>query len=312
MIKKLIFLLGCFSLNATEVAFLVLPGWSGEVSFAHHLKAACETLKWQGRIFNVGDPLPDNLNMVLQLVPGHYEKPNCKNYLALFHPQHHYFQKDGSLQKAYQHFDGYLTTYLPETPLPAPHLRWFPTVQQSDYQEVEPDYLFHLLCHWGNRCDDEKFRALFKRLDKAPYTRFYGKAFLQELYPKSYQGEVPYDADSLRIFASLAGVSLVLHSDEHNAQGLPSLRIFEAAAASTVIICDNNLFVRAHFGNAVLYIDTSKKSEAIFDQIDRHMKWIQKHKPKALQMAKKAHEIFTQKFLLEDQLLRWEAFSDAL
>lgn len=191
-------------------------------------------------------------------------------------------------------------------------MRWYPTVQKLEYQTTDPSHLFYICCTWGNRFQDEKFRRCLRLLDKEPYVRFYGSPLFQVLYPQSYQGTIPYDDESLYEIAAQAGVTLVLHSSDHNAYGLPSGRIFEAAAASTVIICDQNAFVRENFGDSVLYINTDEDGESIFNQIQRHMDWIKDNRTEALEKAKKANAIYKEKFLLEDQLLRLEEFHDRL
>jgi spore maturation protein CgeB len=98
------------------------------------------------------------------------------------------------------------------------------------------------------------------------------------------------------------GVTLILHDADHFLGRTPTARIFEAAAASTIIITDRNPFIEKNFRDAVLYIDQEKSAEELFQQIDSHMKWIKDNPEKALLLAKKAHEIFIQKYTLEAQL----------
>jgi len=177
---------------------------------------------------------------------------------------------------------------------------------------VDPSHLFYICCAWGDRFEDEKFQKCLSLLDKEPYARFYGSSQFQFVYPQSFQGALPHDDDSLYEIAAETGASLVLHSAIHNACGLPSGRIFELAAASNVIICDQNAFVREHFGDSVLYIDTNKDGQSIHKQIQHHMDWISANKIKALEKAKKAYVINKEKFSLEDQLLRLGEFHDQL
>lgn len=96
------------------------------------------------------------------------------------------------------------------------------------------------------------------------------------------------------------GISLVLHNGGHLQNKAPSGRIFEAAAAAAVIISDEHAFVKREFKNSVLYIDHRKFD--LFSQIEKHMQWIKANPEKARAMAEKAHQIFLQKFTLEDQL----------
>lgn len=299
--------------------------FKGEISFAYRIKSACKNIDWEADVIdsqNPGELANHNYDFVINLVPGAYKHPNCKNYLAIFHPKHHYFNKKKFLKSYYRSYDGYLLTYTPGSNGKGkkdfansdrfPYMLWYPTVPKQEYRVTDPSYLFYICCTWGNRYVDAKFRQLLTFLDKEPYTRFYGSPKVKSLYPRSYQGTIPYEDASFYEIAAQAGVSLVLHSAEHNAYGLPSGRIFEAAASSTVIICDQNSFVRGHFGDAVLYINTEESSLSIYNQIQHHLNWIRENKSAALEKAKRAHSIYMEKFLLEDQLLRLGEFHDQL
>lgn len=224
------------------------------------------------------------------------------------------FSSDLRLKEWLSHFDGYLLTFPLEKDVDKGSfadkrcMEWYPTVYWREYQEVDPLFLFQTCATWGNRVSDTKFQDLYRLLDKEPYSRFYGRSKVAELCPLSYQGAIPFDDESLYEIASRSGISLIIHSSKHNDAGIPSGRIFEAAAASTVIISDANSFVQTHFGDSVLYIDTSHDALSILNQIRNHIYWIRNNKPAALAKAKRAHDIFTEKFLLEEQLLRLEEF----
>jgi spore maturation protein CgeB len=84
----------------------------------------------------------------------------------------------------------------------------------------------------------------------------------------------------------------------------PSARIFEAAAASSVIISDELPFTQKHFGDSVLYVDTTQSAEEMFRTIDGHVKWILSHPQEAQELARRSHQIFCEKFALEDFLAR--------
>ena len=80
----------------------------------------------------------------------------------------------------------------------------------------------------------------------------------------------------------------------------PSARIFEAAAASSIIISDELPFTKKHFGDSVLYVDTTRSAEEMFRTINAHMQWIFAHQGEAEAMARRSHQIFCEKFALED------------
>ncbi|HSW87428.1 MAG TPA: YncE family protein [Rhabdochlamydiaceae bacterium] len=304
-----------------HIAVLIRPDYRGEVSFAHRIKSACKNLGWRADIVDINRPRrlrKKNLDFVINLVPGIYKRPKCKNYMAIFDPLHHYFRDDGFLKREYRNYDGYLLTYSPWfddknfNGDKLPYIKWYPTAHRQEYKKVDFAHLFYLCCAWGNRFEDKKFQQFLRLLDKEHFMRFYGSQWFQKYYPQSYQSFIPYDENTLCETASRAGVTLVLHSCDHNAYGLPSGRIFEAAAASTMIVCDENAFVKEHFGDSVLYIDTDESAESIHKQVNDHMHWIQSNQEAALEKAKSAHQIYKKHFLLEDQLLRLGAFHDQL
>ena len=156
---------------------------------------------------------------------------------------------------------------------------------------------------------DEKYKNLYKMLSQSGFAKFYGLYEDKEIILDGYMGKIPFDGCSVIDILQKHGIVLILHSDVHNNEGLPSSRIFEAVAASTVIISDQNPFVKQHFGDSVFYIDTSLAAEEIYMQIEKHMEVILLAPEKALQMAEKAHQIFTDNFLLTDQLLQLEAMN---
>lgn len=310
------------SVHTKKVAFLIRPDFRGENALAYRLQSASHNLHWEADIIDIAHPEileQKTYDFVINLCPGFYKHPKCKNYMAIFDPIHHYFSRKGRLERLYRDYDGYLLAYSPDSadknfnaPNLLPYMKWYPSVQSHEYKKVDPKYLFHLCCIWGNRFEGEKFRRFFGLLDKEPYMRIYGPELLQPYYPQSYQSTIPFDSGTISTIAADAGVTLVLHSSIHNVYGLPSGRIFEAAAASTVIICDENAFVREHFGNSVLYINTDESAESIYNQVNQHMDWIRLNKEEALEKAKRSHEIYKSHFLLEDQLVRLNEFHEKL
>jgi phosphoglycerol transferase len=109
-----------------------------------------------------------------------------------------------------------------------------------------------------------------------------------------------------------AGVALVLHSGSHLRSHTITSRIFEAAAASCVIICDEHKFVKDNFGDSVLYIDVTKSPEEIFKQIDTHMQWILANPEKAIELARRSHKIFVDNFTLEKEVDKIKKFYDRI
>lgn len=298
-----------------HIAIVIRPEWYGELEFAYKIQKACQNLGWQGDLVDFEKPLGAEYDFALTLVPRAIPNNKIPNYLSIFHTKHHYFDANGYLLPEYRNYTGYLLTY----PLNGnkkdfldtqrfPHMTWFPTSQQTPYVVVNPSKLFYICSFWGNRAEDKKFKGLISYLDAKSYARIFGADKFKPLCPRHFEGRIPVDGESVINTIQDSGVALIMHSDDHIKAKLPSGRIFEAAAASAIIICDKNKFVKKHFGDSVLYVDQKLSAKKFYKAIDKKMQWISKNKSEALEMAKRAHEIFTEKFLLEDQLLNLEKF----
>ena len=182
---------------------------------------------------------------------------------------------------------------------------WYPTVYTTEYQVAQPQYLFYSGgTLWDGTRASSKYKQLFSKLDQTGYFRVCGVVDKWQHTPNSAIGLIPIDGKSLIAAIHKAGISLVLHTQGHIESGAPTARIFEAAAANAVIIADRHPFIQQNFGNNVLYIDTEKSAENIFQQIDQHMQWIYAHPKEAQAKAINCHDIFMQKFSLDAQLLK--------
>ena len=177
-------------------------------------------------------------------------------------------------------------------------MTWYPTVQSTNYQP-KPEKLMYsgTTCPEDIRTNLKKYVKLWKHLDETEYFVVYGhKDAWKDM--RKYQGYIPADGKSFVRTINKHGVCLVMHRKTHLEAGVPSARIFEAAAA--VIISDKHPFVEKEFKNSVLYVDHTR--DDLFEQIDAHMRWIKENPEKAKLKALKAHEIFLKKFTLEKQL----------
>jgi hypothetical protein len=295
----------------------------GEQEFSHRLQIAGERLGWEvfldemlGRgLENVRD-----LDLVISLVAhNEYSHPGCPTYFVIFNP-FNYFDQDGQVKSCFSFYDGFLHTIKRPQSLEnamellgkkCMFLPFFPFVQSIDYQRSNLVSLVTILPASSNRLTDSKFKELYYMLDNSGFTRLYGRRKSNTLYSNSYKGKIPFDGISVINVFQKYGIVLVVHSDMHNETGIPSSRIFEGAASSSVIISDLNPFVQNHFGDSVFYVDTSQSAKAIFKDIYLIMKKIRSNPEKALEMAKRSYQIYHDNFLLEDQLLRLEAMHQA-
>lgn len=180
---------------------------------------------------------------------------------------------------------------------------WYPTVYATDYPVQKPKKLFYP----GGILRDitrssEKYKQMFMLLDQKDYFAVYGQKSKWQHTPRSLQAPIAFDGISLIRIQNAAGISLVLHDAEHLHGNVPSGRIFEAAAANTVIISDKLRFIEDNFGNNVLYVDVDAEPHQIAEQIDKHVKWIFANPELAHKMAENCHAIFLEKFTLEKQV----------
>lgn len=152
--------------------------------------------------------------------------------------------------------------------------------------------------------------GLFRLLDDSQKVKIYGPERVEAwggLEPwkgyRCYQGMIPFDGFSILEKINECGVCLVLSSDTHRRAGAATNRLYEACAAGAVIISDDNEFVLQHFSDAALFI-TFNKNDPIdtFQQIMEKYKWIVEHPEEALALARRAQEIFIQRFSLDAQL----------
>lgn len=312
------FFLFTFFASALDVAIFTKPAYFGETAFSYRVEKAAKKLGWNAEVIFLKrrkEIQNRHFDFVIMNAPCPFRMRTCPNYLSIYHPKQCFFSESGKLLEKFSKRNGYLLSFEPKKEdlnfQEVPSLTWYPTVERREYKKVEPKELFFICPIWGNRFDDPKYQTLFSLLANETFSSFYGSSLFEKKYPKAYRGEIPFEDESLFEKMQQAGVTLVIHSNAHNEEGIPSGRIFEAAASSTVIISDQNPFVKKHFGSSVLYIDLTQDAESIFQEIQAHMNWIQRNPDSALKMAKLSHSIFLEKFVLEDQLERLLVFHNS-
>lgn len=327
IIAIIIIIIAIFITNSDRpirIGIISNSSYCGERELGWRIKLAAESLGWQVVLDEKeGCKLRKikGLDWVICLTPNNKRLyRNAPNYITIFHP-FNYLDSQGTLVPFYEKYDGYLMTIKKpekfENNFKSKHKQLFsvpfyPSLQYVDYQEVSLNNLMTMIPVWSNRLIDEKFKQLYKKLSQSGFTKFYGVHENRDIIEQGYMGTIPFDGSSVINILQRHGITLIFHSDIHNQEGIPSCRIFEAAAASTVIISDENAFIKEHFGDTVLYVNTSLSTEEIYLQIKNHMDWIQQHPQEAVIMAKKAHEIFTAHFLMNDQLLKINALNEKI
>jgi hypothetical protein len=315
-------LIVCMALNSrvyTElnVGIIVDSAYIGDTEAAWRIKIAGENLGWKVCVDERRGSQIENqkFDCVICLIPykkkSNYSYPN---YLAVFAP-HTYLNNERSFNSFSEEYDGFLLTIndrdnlkecLEKKQKKFHFMTFYPTIYNVPYKKVPLNNLVFGLPAWGNRVKDSKFQNLYQLLNDSGFTKFYGVKPNPNLGTKNHLGAIPFDGASIIKNLQQHGIVLVFHSDIHNREGIPSSRIFEAAAASTVIISDENDFVKKHFGDSVFYINTTESEESIFNQIQSHIQTIYEDPENALNMAKKSHEIFSKSFSMESQLINLE------
>jgi hypothetical protein len=303
------------SKSKIKIGIISDANYCGEREVGWRIKIAAEQLGWE--VFldeNKGRNLKKqkNLDWIICLLPNNrYVYKNCPTYLTIFHP-FAYLEPKGKLKSFYEKYDGYLLTINQSEEFKNGFKSknkqlfsssFYPTLQYIDYKEVPLNNLMTMIPVWGNRLIDEKFKKIYKTLSQSRLVKFYGVHENKDIIEDGYMGKIPFDGVSVIEVLQKHGIVLIFHSDIHNGAQIPSSRIFEAAAASTVIISDENEFVKKHFGDTIFYVDTSVSAEEICLQIQHHMDTIRQNPQVALEMAKKAHQIFTDNFSMDNQLL---------
>lgn len=178
--------------------------------------------------------------------------------------------------------------------------------------KLEDPKLFYCGMNWEKVVSNSnRHEGLFKLLDETGDVKFFGPDKVEAwggLRPwegyKCYQYSIPFDGFSILDEINKCGVCLVLSSDIHRRAGAATNRTYEACAAGAVIISDDNEFMQHYFKDAALFIEYNKNNpKDTFEQIMEKYRWIVEHKEEALEMARKAQEVFRENFALDNQFL---------
>lgn len=295
--------------------------YCGEREIGWRIKIAAEQLGWTAILDEKeGNDIKrlTDLDWVICLLPRNVvnRNPKCPNYLTIFHP-FNYLDGLRRLLPIYRRYDGYLMTIdcnsvcHPKTQsLNA--ISFYPSTFAVPYTKVELNNLVTMIPVWSERLHDARFRTLYNLLSNTGKAKFYGTCKNPDFIAQNFMGNIPFDGCSVINVIQNNGIVLVLHSNIHNIEEIPTGRIFEAAAASAVIISDQNEFVKTHFGDSVYYINTEGSGEEMYAQVMNHLNTIWSNPEAALEKAKKAHEIFMDNFEMSTQLLRLEQLHEQI
>ena len=183
-------------------------------------------------------------------------------------------------------------------------LQILPLAPKLINEPAEPKSLMWMSGGWDKFRSSNSYKKFINMLAETVPIKVYGHYYAASfLKPNTYDGYIP---SSMEIFDALRknGIYLLTHSEQHINSGTPTLRIFEAVAANTVVISDMHPFAIENFGDNFLYFDQNADSETMYKQVKAHIDWIKANPEKAKAMAAKAHQIYLEKFTLDKDLSR--------
>lgn len=187
------------------------------------------------------------------------------------------------------------------TPVMGREIHTYPAIvgiPANQYQSSDRQKLIFFGSLWGRKSND--FYQALRKLAAQDYMFFIR-------HPAVILGinDIQNFTNKAKTFIDLQktlnnhGIVLCVHSKTHNNNSIPSSRIFETISSGAIAISDMNPFIMKHFGDNILYFDSSLSEEEIYQQIDNHVHWVQQNPKKAELMAQKAHQILQQKFTTE-------------
>lgn len=183
-------------------------------------------------------------------------------------------------------------------------LDYYPSIFATKYYKSNKNKLFYCGSNWDTKRGSGHYKKIFQLLELNNYFTVYGLKSSWEFMKNSYKGMIDFDPLKLIEKMQETGIALLLHSDYHLKSGVPSMRIFEAAAASNVIISDKHPFIMREFGECVFFIDPLQDPDKVVKDIDHIVNLVSSNSELANKRAKCAHDIFLKKFTLEYQLER--------
>lgn len=276
-----------------------------------------------GRVIGSGEEVTrDTVDFVLSL---HYETPKCfdvHSYVALWNPIEFYFwwgyrrtaahlaTHDDFISCGSRWADDQAARLIhgdPSRRVPAFTLNHSLSEPVIAPRRRDDRRIFYCGINWERLGKGPgRHEEVLKALDARDMVRIYGPDLLDGVKVwggfRNYVAPIPFDGVSCVHEIAKTGAALVFSSDAHRQSALMSNRLFEAAAAGVVILCDENPFAREHFGDSLIYIDTKRSQAEIGAEILERLAWLNANPDAAADLATRAQQIFKEKFCLKKQL----------
>ena len=178
-------------------------------------------------------------------------------------------------------------------------LESYPSALKTDYKALAFKRIFFCGALWDRDLRaSNTMKAVYHDLDDRDAISFFGPAKTWKRFTH-YEGQIPFGSQAFEEKLQACGIGLCLHSLKHLESGTPTARIFELAAASSIILCDEHPFVKKHFKDNVLYINVFASAPEITAQIQKHLDWIAAHPEQAHIKARNAHAVFRGGFTMD-------------
>jgi hypothetical protein len=176
---------------------------------------------------------------------------------------------------------------------------FYPSAQKTIFLPPES---FGNPVYIGVLWQQDRHRDFFSILDGRNSIHGYGPIHGWSRFKNIYRGSFAIDGNSYQSVYRSSGIGLCVHSENHRAEGVPSMRIFEIVASGCVAICDEHPFIRKTFGDTVHYLDEQKSPHEMAAQLEDIVEKIQNSPARAREMAAAANQIFNDRLCLDHLL----------
>jgi hypothetical protein len=188
----------------------------------------------------------------------------------------------------------------------APVISGILIIHQTEYDFAEPKEMILSGSLWGANRGSIRMSEVLRRFGNEGRLFAYGpERYLQHLekgYVKNQGLEDMSDKENIIPLHKKHGISIVVHNFDHLMGHVPTTRIAESVAAGSIVISDHHPFIQKHLGDNVLYFDSFKTADEMYQEINSHLEWIKANPARVKEKTKRAYEIFMQNFSTEVQI----------
>ena len=194
--------------------------------------------------------------------------------------------------RATEHFIAEQNAVCAGPPKPVADFRFYPTAPSRIAQASSYDSVVYLGVHW----DGQRHGDFLTSLARDDSISLYGPPEAWSHVGAAYRGSIPFDGTSVIRRLAEHGIALCLHRQPHKLDDTPSMRLFEAASAGCLIICDDIGFAKDAFGDSIFVLADDESRDERVRQI---LAWARANHRKAGEMARASQRIFERRFSLD-------------